>query len=162
MITKKIPADRKLAGAKIALSMKAAGLDEDFIAAVIERAWMEEGILDLLELWRDEPSERDSIVADLHEHLEDQAEVVGVVEKPKIPFDELDRVATEVMAFKKKLRDLIDRNGGVAAVARKSGVPQPSLSRILSSASMPRRTTLYRIARALDLPESEIVTEWTS
>lgn len=77
MITKKIPADRKLAGAKIALSMKAAGLDEDFIAAVIERAWMEEGILDLLELWRDEPSERDSIVADLHEHLEDQAEVVG-------------------------------------------------------------------------------------
>jgi DNA-binding phage protein len=55
---------------------------------------------------------------------------------------------------------LIDRHGAITKVARKAGIPQPSLSRMLNSASMPRRTTLYKIAKALDLDESEIVTEW--
>lgn len=57
--------------------------------------------------------------------------------------------------------DLIDRHGGISAVARKSGIPQPSLSRMLSSASMPRKSTLYEIAVALGVPESEVVMEWT-
>jgi transcriptional regulator with XRE-family HTH domain len=48
----------------------------------------------------------------------------------------------------------------VSEVARKSGIPQPSLSRILSSGSMPRRSTLYKIANALGLSEKEIVGEW--
>jgi DNA-binding phage protein len=65
-----------------------------------------------------------------------------------------------VLEYKKHLPDLIDRNGGVSAVAERSGIPQPSLSRMLNSASMPRRSTLYKIANAIDAPESEIVTEW--
>jgi DNA-binding phage protein len=65
------------------------------------------------------------------------------------------------MAFKKRLRDLIDRKGGVSFVAQQSGIPQPSLSRLLNSVSMPRRSTLYKIANALNLPEAEVVTEWS-
>ena len=65
------------------------------------------------------------------------------------------------MAFKRRLRDVIDRNGGVTRVAERTGIPQPSLSRMLNTASMPRRTTLLRIAKALDLPETDIATEWT-
>jgi DNA-binding phage protein len=62
---------------------------------------------------------------------------------------------------KRRFRDLIDRHGGVSAVAKKSGIPQPSLSRLLKSASMPRRSTLYKIAVALGVPENEVVMEWT-
>ena len=64
------------------------------------------------------------------------------------------------LAFKTKLRDVVDKNGGVSDVARLTGIPQPSLSRMLNSPSMPRRTTLYRIANALGLSEGDIVTDW--
>jgi DNA-binding phage protein len=66
-----------------------------------------------------------------------------------------------VVAEKARLRQIIDKHGGVSAVAKKSGIPQPSLSRMLGSASIPRRSTLYKIANALGLSEAEIVTEWT-
>ncbi|MBI4821796.1 MAG: helix-turn-helix transcriptional regulator [Deltaproteobacteria bacterium] len=69
-------------------------------------------------------------------------------------------IPSQVLAHKQKLRDLIDRHGGVTQVARLCGIPQPSLSRMLNSASMPRRSTLYRIANALKVPESDVVGEW--
>ena len=71
-----------------------------------------------------------------------------------------ERVLPSVVDHKKRLRDLIDRHGGVSEVARRAGIPQPSLSRLLNDASRPRRATLYKIARALDVEESEIVGEW--
>lgn len=52
-------------------------------------------------------------------------------------------------AHKQRLCDLIDKHGGVSDVARKTGIPQPSLSRMLNSGSMPRKSTLYKIANAL-------------
>lgn len=66
-----------------------------------------------------------------------------------------------VMAEKVKLRQLIDRHGGVSVVAQKSGIPQPSPSRMLNSPSIPRRSTIYKIANALGLSEEDIVMEWT-
>jgi DNA-binding phage protein len=65
------------------------------------------------------------------------------------------------MAEKAKLRQIIDRHGGVSAVAKRCGIPQPSLSRMLSSPSVPRRSTLCKIANALDLSEKDIALEWT-
>ena len=163
MAVEKIAPRRQLAAAEIALKMKAAGLPDDFVAAVLDCAIHQEGFLDLVELWDEAVAEeRDAIVADLYEHLEDTKETRSTIEKPKIGFKELDKVVGEVLVFKKHLRELVDRHGGVTEVARRSGIPQPSLSRILYSASMPRRTTLYKIAKALDVPESEIVTEWAS
>lgn len=82
------------------------------------------------------------------------------LKKPYISYDQLDDVVDAVRAQKEKLRKLIDAHGGVSEVARKAGMHQSALSRMLNSASMPRRTTLYRIANALDLPETEIATDF--
>jgi hypothetical protein len=149
--------------ARFAGEMADRGLPSTLIAGAMDLAWHEQGAYDLMELWSEARpgKERDEIVADLQEALDEWAEAPRTPQtKPRIDFDQLDGVARSVMAHKRRLRELIDRHGGVSAVARKSGIPQPSLNRLLSSASMPRRSTLYRIANALGVDESEIVTEW--
>jgi hypothetical protein len=149
--------------ARFASEMDKSGLPSAFIAAAMDLAWHEQGAYDLMELWSEAHpgKEREEIVADLQDAVDEWAEAPRAPQtKPRIDFDQLDGVAKSVMAHKRRLRELIDRHGGVSAVARKSGIPQPSLSRLLSSASMPRRSTLYRIANALGVDESEIVTEW--
>lgn len=147
--------------ARYGVQMEDGGLPAEFVGRVIRLALEDQGVFDLMELWveADADAEREPIVADLQEVL-DEVEEPGPRVKPRIGFDKLDDVADAVVAHKRKLRDLVDRHGGVTAVARKMGVPQPSLSRMLGSASMPRRTTLYRLARALEVDESEVVTEW--
>lgn len=138
-------------------------LPREFIAQVdsIARAW--EGVYDLMVLWRNAPAgtDREEIEADLNEIVDDITDAPPEpAKKPYIPFDELTNVAGQVLAFKKKLRTLIDQHGGVTEVARKSGIPQPSLSRMLNSHSMPRRTTLYKLADAMGVAETEVVTDW--
>jgi hypothetical protein len=141
--------------------MRRAGVPEDFVGRALEVVRHDQGLYDLLELWAEAPSqaERDELLADVNEAIDDWSPAEA--ERPRIPFDDLERIATDVVGFKKRLRDLIDQHGGVTAVAMRAGIPQPSLSRMLGSAAMPRRTTLYRIAKALDVSETEIATEWT-
>ena len=150
--------------ASIMVELQGAGLDATFIVAAFELAHTDQGVFDLMALWHEaaDPKERDEIVADIQESIDDYGDApASPVKKPYIKFEKLGDVAQQVMAKKAKLRDIIDRHGGVSAVAQKTGIPQPSLSRMLNSPSMPRRSTLYRIANALDLPESEIVSEWS-
>ena len=165
MIPFKTTPEQVMSLASIMVGMKAAGVDPEFIVKVSELARTDQGVYDLMEMWlaaENEPAERDEIVADLQEALDDYQDAPAEpLKKPYIKFDKLGDVANQVVAFKKRLRDLIDRNGGVSSVAQKSGIPQPSLSRMLNSASMPRRSTLYRIANALNVEESEVVTEWS-
>lgn len=121
-------------------------------------------VSDLMEMWFDEtnPKERAKIVADLQESLHDIMDAPQKPEeRPYLGFDELDEVRRDVLEFKKQLRQEVDRHGGVSELARKTGIPQPSLSRFFSSGSMPRRTTLYKIAKALNLPESAVGFKWT-
>jgi DNA-binding phage protein len=150
--------------AEITVSMAAVGLDRRFVAAISDLARTDQGVFDLLEMWADaegDDEERDEILADLQESLDDYQDTPSQpLQKPYIPFDALDDVAKDVRAFKKKLRSTIEKHGGVSEVARRTGIPQPSLSRMLNSSSMPRRSTLYKIANALKLPETEIVAEW--
>ncbi|MBF5044756.1 MULTISPECIES: helix-turn-helix transcriptional regulator [Myxococcaceae] len=156
------PAQRVTA-AKIAERMTKAGLSTQFVDAVHRLAFDDQGAFELMELWAEARTrrEREQLVADLQEAVDEAVEMPrGIVEKAKVNFDNLDAVATQVMEHKRRLRALVDAHGGISAVARRSGIPQPSLSRMLSSASMPRRTTLYRIARALDVEESEVVGSW--
>ena len=42
----------------------------------------------------------------------------------------------------------------------KTGIPQPSLSRFFGAASMPRRTTVFRIMEAIGLNENEFQFDW--
>lgn len=155
--------EQRVSVARFASEMARAGLDNHFIAAAMDLAWHEQGAYELMELWSEASArkERDEIVADLQEAIDEWSEAPSAPRtKPRIDFDQLDDVVKSVVSHKRRLRELIDRHGGVSAVARKAGIPQPSLSRLLTSASMPRRSTLYRIARALDLEEKDIVTEW--
>lgn len=150
--------------AQIVVDMKDAGLDHDFIAHVSELGRSDQGIYDLAAMWlaENDPAERDEILADLQDSIDDYVHAPREPEqKPYIHYKDLDAVASQVLAFKTKLRDIVDKNGGVSHVARLTGIPQPSLSRMLNSPSMPRKTTLYKIANALGLSEGDIVTDWT-
>jgi DNA-binding phage protein len=155
--------DQVLELAAIVVDMHNAGVDKGFIAAAHALAQVDQGVFDLMALWRDTvgPAERDEIVADIQDAISDYEDAPAKpLQKPYIKFDALSDVAQQVVDYKKRLRDLIDKNGGISAVAKKSGIPQPSLSRMLGSASMPRRSTLYKIANAIGVSEAEIVTEW--
>jgi len=151
--------------ATIMVEMGRAGLDQDYIVAASELARIDQGVYDLMALWieaENDPEERNEIVADLQESIDEYREAPSTPQKrPYIKFDQLDDVARRVMAEKAKLRQLIDKNGGVSAVAQRAGIPQPSLSRMLSSPSIPRRSTLYKLANAMDVSETEIAMEWT-
>lgn len=155
--------EQRMNVAQYAVEMGKSGLPVHFVASVMELATEEQGAYELLELWHeaDSKSERDEIVADLQDAVDEFADAPGAPRvKPRIDFDGLDNVIKDVLMHKQRLRNLIEKHGGVSAVARKAGIPQPSLSRMLRSASMPRRSTLYRIATALNVDESAIVGDW--
>jgi len=145
--------------------MAQAGLPNDFVTRAVRAADVNDGVRELMELWGESPAaERDAICADIEDLLADMREAPAERDtpsvRPRIAFDDLDDVLSHIKAHKQKLRDLIDRHGGVSEVARKSGIPQPSLSRMLSSGSMPRRSTLYKLATALGVSETEVVGEY--
>lgn len=149
--------------AAIVTKMAKAGIDSEFIVKAEAIARTDQGAFDLMSLWLESKgAERDEILADLQDTVDDYADAPqAIVEKPYVRFDELDGIANQVAAAKEKLRKIIDQHGGVSAVARLTKIPQPSLSRMLNGVSIPRRSTLYKIAKALHLSETEIVMEWT-
>jgi len=150
---------------EIATRMKHVGLSNQFISDVAKLAQEYEGAFDLMVLWDQEETEkgRNEVVADLQEEIDSHDEQLDrVVEKPYVSFDDLDAISKNVTGFKKALRREVDRHGGISALARLTGIPQPSLSRFFASACMPRRTTIYRIAKALELPEKLVVMDWVA
>jgi DNA-binding phage protein len=148
----------------IAMGMQRAGLPDEFIAKAVRAGDINQGVRELMLLWAEStPEEREAVCADIQEMLDDLSDAPGnqeLAHKPRVSFDDLDDMLVQIKTHKQRLRDLIDRHGGVSEVARRSGIPQPSLSRMLNSGSMPRRATLYKIANALGLPEKDVVGEW--
>jgi transcriptional regulator with XRE-family HTH domain len=63
----------------------------------------------------------------------------------------------DIAAWKTRLRHLVEARGGVSVVAKRAGMRQPSLSRLLNSASVPRSSTVHRLARALDIPVGSLL-----
>ena len=149
---------------EIAALMKQAGLEDIFIAGVVEMASEYEGTYDLMELWasEEEEEERDAIIADLQDEVDTFIEQVRKPKKkPYVSFDDLEVIGQDVISSKAELRKKVDQWGGVTKLAKVTGIPQPSLSRFFNSAAMPRRTTLYKIADAIGLSEKDIASEWT-
>lgn len=147
----------------LAAAMNKADLPVPFVERVRALAMDDQGAFDLMELWANatDANERGEIVADLDELLSDVEEAPARAErKPRVHPGDLAGALRSIRAFKDRLRVLIDQHGGVSAVARKAGIPQPSLSRMLASGSMPRRSTLFKIANAIGVAEREVVTEW--
>ncbi len=137
---------------RIAAEMKKAGLSEDFIVKAVHLAEAYEGARDLFHLWdeEDDSQERDEIISDLQESIEDQDEWKrgSKIRKP-LSNKDVDEMMKRVVDYKKNLRKKVDRWGGISKLAEQSGLPQPSLSRFFNTASLPRRSTLSRILSAL-------------
>jgi len=142
--------------------MKDSGLPAEFAVSALKLAEQSRGVFGLMILWSKAQSDedRDACITEIQEALDDAAEPKGIKHRPRVSYDSLDRIVEAIRQHKGRLRAIIDAHGGVVAVARKSGIPQPSLSRLLNSGSMPRRTTLHKLAEGLDLEESDIVGEY--
>jgi DNA-binding phage protein len=154
--------DIKVEIVEIGHQMNQAGLPKEFIAAAVSTAFEFEGVYDLLKMWGSESEavERDEIVSDIQELIDDCGQQ-GKIEGIYVRFDDLEGIAKNIRTFKDNLRALVDQKGGVKHLAEETGIPQPSLSRFFNSATMPRRATLHKIARALKLSQVEIATEWS-
>lgn len=150
---------------KIAVLMEQDGLSNKFIADAVELAAYYEGVYDLFELWANESDVefKNDIVAQIQSELDEYEEQPKKpTKKPYIRYTDLDLIAKDVAGFKAHLKTVVDQWGGVTKLSKTTGIPQPSLSRFFSSSSMPRRTTLYKIAEALNLSEKEIITDWAA
>jgi DNA-binding phage protein len=157
-----IASDIKVEVVEIGHQMNQEGLPKEFIANAVQTAFEFEGVYDLLKMWATEtdPRERDETISDIQELIEDcqqQEQVDGVY----VRFDDLDGIAKNIRAFKDNLRALVDQSGGIKHLSEITGIRQPSLSRFFNSATMPRRATLHKIARALKLNQVQIATEWS-
>ena len=158
-------ADQKVRVYQIASKMAETDLSKEFIADAVEMALEYEGVHDLMVLWEKETerSEQGEVIADIQDMIDEHKEAPRKpVKKPYVKFDDLDTIAKNILGFKKGLRKEVDRWGGIVKLAKETGIPQPSLSRFFNSASMPRRTTLYKIADALKLPEDKIILDWVA
>lgn len=141
----------------ILVEMRNANLPPPFVNSLMEYCQKYEGIRDLMEMWFEESSkaEQDSIITDLQTSLDDIANAPHEFEKQiSIDFDDLDAIRNDITEFKNELRKEVDRQGGISELSRRTGIPQPSISRFFSSKIMPRRTTLFKIAKALNISVS--------
>ncbi len=154
--------DIKMELMEIGIEMHKSGLANKFVTDAVFTAFEFEGIYDLMKIWseEDDTSEQGEIVADIQDLINDctqKEKIEGVY----IRFDDLAAIATNIRGFKDSLRIKVDAVGGVGELAKKTGIPQPSLSRFFNSASIPHRATLLKIAKALGLSQVEIATEWS-
>ncbi len=153
---------RKLQLFTIAVEMKKTGLSDLFIVNAVQTALEFEGALDLLHLWANETDkkERDEIIADIQDTIE-ACQQMNNAEKTQVKFNDLETIANNIRAFKDSLILVIEQQGGITRLSELTGIPQPSLSRFLNSNSMPRRATVLKIAKALNLDEINMDLVWS-
>lgn len=148
----------------IASKMESSGISKLFLKEAVALGEIKEGVFDLFEMWDEAESEdeKKEIIADIHEEVEDDKnKPLEPTEKLYVGSNELEDISNKISRFKNSLKVIIDRDhGGINKAAAKIGMEQSSLSRFLNSSSMPRRTTLFRIAKALNLSEREIAFDW--
>lgn len=137
------------------------GLSEEFISSAVQTAFAFEGVYDLMKMWSEETGEeeKNEIVADIQDMI-DECSQKDKIEGTYVRFDDLEQIAQNIRSFKDDLRIVVEKNGGIKNLAKRTGIPQPSLSRFFNSNAMPRRVTLLKIARALNLSQIQIATEW--
>ena len=147
---------------EIATKMKKSGLADDFIVAAVKTALKFEGVADLMYLWIDEDDrkERDEIIADLQDMM-DACNQKEKSEEIYIKFNDLDAIAKNIRVFKDSLYQEVMSRGGISKLSELTGIPQPSLSRFFNSNAMPRRSTVLKIAKALNLDEIKIDILWS-
>lgn len=113
-------------------------------------------------MWADEndPKEQDEIIADIQEMI-DECGQLNKEEYPYIKFNDLDAIAKDIRQFKDALLLIVNERGGISHLSKVTGIPQPSLSRFFNSNSMPHRSTLLKIGKALNLDALTLSTHWS-
>lgn len=154
--------DVKVELIEIGHKMNQVGLPKDFIAAAVQTAFEFEGVYDLMKMWVEEETteKKNEIVADIQDLIIDCSQKAKA-ESAYVRFNDLAAIAKNIRGFKDSLRLKVDAAGGIGELSKKTGIPQPSLSRFFNSASVPHRATLLKIAKALGLSQVEIATEWS-
>ena len=96
---------------QIASAMKNAELSDQFIAEAVQLGEYYEGMFDIFVLWEEsDEAERAEIVADMQEEIDEAQEQPSKPQrKPMVHFEDLDRIAKDVIGFKKHLRNLVDQ-----------------------------------------------------
>ncbi|MBS0351066.1 MAG: helix-turn-helix domain-containing protein [Proteobacteria bacterium] len=147
---------------KIAIEMKKSGLSDVFIVASVKTALSFEGVADLINLWKkaEGQKEREEIVADIQDMI-DECSQTSKTEELYVKFNDLEAISKDIRAFKDSLLQLVVEQGGITKLSEITGIPQPSLSRFFNSNSMPRRSTILKIAKALNLDELKINLLWS-
>ena len=142
--------------------MNSARLPSQFIADAVRTASEFEGVYDLMKMWdgENDESERGQIVADIQDMIDDCAQSEKL-ESAYVKFNDLDQIRKNIRSFKDGLLQTVTQRGGIKKLSELTHIPQPSLSRFFSSTSMPRRSTLMKIAKALKLDAVQIATEWS-
>ncbi len=147
---------------QIATEMKNAKLSDAFIVNAVRTALEFDGVADLMKLWENEKDEQEraEVIADLQDML-DACSQTEQAEEIYVKFNDLESIAKNIRAFKDSLLHTVMERGGISHLADLTEIPQPSLSRFFNSSAMPRRSTLLKIAKALNLDEIKIELLWS-
>ncbi|HEY9723126.1 MAG TPA: helix-turn-helix domain-containing protein [Oscillatoriaceae cyanobacterium] len=145
----------------ICIEMRGAGLPSVFILEALFRSSEYEAIGFLFQMWHKakEPKERDEIIADIQQILDDVT-MTGIIERPAVSREGVRALIKDLRAFKDALRELVDRQGGISWLAKETGIPQPSLSRLFNAGSKPHRATLLKIREALGDEGTNLISPW--
>lgn len=157
MKAQELTADSKVELIEIGYYMNQLGLPKDFIGSAIHTAFEMAAVCDLVKMWFKEADQgvRNRLVENIQSLLQQKQQPSNTIR-----FDDLERIAQNIRLFKDNLRLKVDQSGGIKRLAELTGIPQPSLSRFFSTTTMPRRATLLKISRALNMSHVEIVTGW--
>lgn len=146
---------------RIAAQMEKEKLPNIFIVTAIKTALEFEGVSDLLNLWSEEndKNEKEEIVSDIQDMI-DTCNQKEASKEIYVKFNDLEAIANNIRAFKDSLYQKVMEQGGIKKLVELTGIPQPSLSRFFNSNAMPRRATVLKIAKALNLDEIKIDILW--
>jgi hypothetical protein len=149
---------------QIASDMADAKLPSTFIAKAVQVAWESKSGFDILMLWQDADTQefKDRVVMLLEKFFEDleDFEATKTYEASVKSEQELDKLTQQILDYKKWLRSVVDKWGGVSKLAKTIGVSQPSMSDFFRSASVPKKVTVDKIANALHLNDENMYPNW--
>lgn len=127
------------------------GYSKVFIYDCLIYSRKHESMYELLQIWNqsNDENEKDEIIANLQDMIDDCQYVPK--EPIEIDLSDIDNISKNLRAFKDALSIIINEKGGIKILSEKTGIPQPSISRLLNTYSIPQRVTLLKIKNALGI-----------
>lgn len=128
----------------------------DFVLRASELARTSDGVARIFELWAeaDNAADRREAIEALGELLDDH-EPAGPTRRVTTWAD-VHQDSQGRDELKARLRAWVERSGGVTQVARRAGMAQSALSRLLNTSSQPRPATLARLASGIGVTVAQL------